>query len=308
MQQKVTAQYFENRLTPTALRWVTQQIKKHPNDVYWRARMVIGSNSPTRSRPRARKLAFESALIWIEHDPVWFAYRSLPTHVVGDWSMREAQQLVDAFSIRNRHRESWIKGSFWWLASVHSDDKLGFLEHARSVLETIPPAARGKEYFERMAQILAELDIKQFAATVKTFLNGLDFTSPIIGHTLLDWLRRFHAAEQTTAYEIVSRRFAALPPELRNGRDSVAFEDLEGRIALTRGDLKRVRIALKRMTGLAREASFLGNDDTLSLARALAKTGTLRKEVSAYVAATLSSDWRSWVRPKLEKLLKSVSK
>jgi hypothetical protein len=68
-------------------------------------------------------------------------------------------------------------------------------------------------------------------------------------------------------------------------------------------DLKSflVEARLKEMIELAPQASFLGNDDTMQLVRALGAKKKFLSLVKQFVDAALQSDWREWVRPELEK-------
>jgi hypothetical protein len=129
---------------------------------------------------------------------------------------------------------------------------------------------------------------------------GLDLASPVVASRLLKWLSCVDEANLSEAYSHLSATFQGLPIQLRSGRDRVVFDNLEGLVALRRRDLSAVAKCLEEMIALAPQAEFLGNDEAMSLARALAKERTLLGEVGRYVDAVLLSDWRSWVRPTLE--------
>lgn len=179
---------------------------------------------------------------------------------------------------------------------------------ARRELDAIPLRQREHEHAELLGSVLRRLDMTEFAAAVPTLTRGLDFESPVIDTRLLGWMSHLLEADQPEAYAHLADTFRRLPIHLRSGRARVVFNNLEGLVALRRGDLEATGKCLDEMIALAPQAGFLGNADTMTLARALAKEGLLLADVARYVDASLLSDWRAWVRPQLEAFRRSLDR
>jgi hypothetical protein len=293
-------------LSRSGLTAVVAQIKRRPGELYWRFRLVHGINPSQPAPERFRQLILESVERIVAADPGWFASVGLPSFVLTRWTAKEVEAVLKRFNCRPRELERWTRARFWFSTGYRSVDQRAFLSAARRELEAISSRERRKQHAEFLGEVLLRLDATEFARVVEERTPGLDLESPVVGSRLLQWLSRVNEAGLSEAYSHLSATFQALPIQLRSGRDRVVFDNLEGLVALRRRDLSAVGKCLEEMIALAPQAQFLGNDETMALARALAKERTLLAEVGRYVDAVLLSDWRSWVRPKLEEFRREL--
>jgi hypothetical protein len=294
-------------LSAGALRRTVAHITRRPQELYWRFRLIRGLD-PSKGAPRPlRALALDSARRLIAADPAWFAETGLPAMMLTGWTPAEARAVLTPFRSMPRAAASWVRAWFWFSCSTRCTDERLFLTEARGQLESIPVRSRPPDYAEFLGEVLLRHDVAAFEGRVTDLVEGLDDDSPSIAHRLLRWMSRFEATRRDGPYRVLAARFRALPVHLRSGRDRIVFDTLEGLRALRAGDLKTTRACLDEMIVLAPQAEFLANDDTMALVRELKTRKQLLPQVRRYVDATLTSDWRSWVRPELEEFQRAVT-
>lgn len=194
---------------------------------------------------------------------------------------------------------------FWWGVAHRIEERDDALQEARAAIESIPGRRWTPLHAELLGELLIRLEPEAFTHQLTTLLP-LALAHPVQSHLVVTWLEQVADWVDDRPFMVLVARFKEMPEHARSPRDRVALASIVGARALRSGDVVSAEASLREMIALSATAEFLGNRDTMMLARALVGQRKLLPLVREYLAGVLKSDWRAWVRPEIENLLASI--
>lgn len=286
-----------------SLRPVLATARKHPRELYWRSR-VLQCATDVASKGAERKFVFESLLRVLAADPGLFVQRGLPVGLFRRWTWSEAGKAAAALKWRDATARATTLAVFWWGVAHRIGERNEALKAARAAIESISERRRTPLHAELLGELLIRLEPEAFTSQLSALL-ALALDHPVQSHLVVNWLEQVADWADARPFKLLVARFNEMPEHARSPRDRVALASIVGARALQSGDLGTAEASLREMIALSTTTEFLGNPETMSLARALVAQRKLLPLVRDYLTGVLKSDWREWVRPEIEKLLAS---
>jgi hypothetical protein len=269
---------------------IVARIKAEPKSLYWRLRLlravVREPDGEVLKTTAPRKLIMESLFMLRRADPD----APVSASAIRDWSLPEARRWVRLIK-RQAPQQTWLERAWELRDMAGRARRATLLKEARAALEHVSRSEWPKEHAISIAALLFETDLKTFEQMVGALLAGKERYD--LPQRLVWWLisGKLSAPAAQTVRELLSR-----VPQNEIGPDArLQVLEFDGLALLKRRDLEGVARMLSEMTALVP-----GNCERL--VTTLCKRGLLSVEVRAQVDAVLRKNWRSWVRPRFEKL------
>lgn len=283
-------------MTPTQ---IVARVRAQPKSLYWRLRLVRALETASSRRaaiPRIpRALVLESCFMLRRADPE----APISSASIQRWSLAEARRWVRLIR-RESTDKTWLKRAWELRAMAGRPRRASLLREARAALEHVS-RAQWRRHAVAVASLLFETDLETFERQIPTLIA--DHEDWQLTKLAVEWLTSGRLSPK--ALEALRQFLSKVPANLLDGHSRLRLLEFEANAALERRDLEPVARILRRMAEVVPATAYPGNYD--SVVTALAERGALRTEALAYVDAVLQKDWRTWVRPKFEKLRAQLS-
>ena len=263
-------------------------VRSNPRQLYWRWRLLA---SPT-PRGVPRQLLFESLMMVTRAAP-----GLLLAPAIKDWSLAEARNWVSLLRGNDRVETHLRRAEAYARLPMAKKYKAGALKLARAEFVRLPAESQ-QAHADLWGRLLIATDPRAFERSVDQILERLMQSSAWgVAYLVNAWAH--DSTVSAAARERLGQFIDQLPNDKVSAHVRIDRAEQRGLAALKSKDLESASAAFSEMAKWAAFDSYPGN--FMKFVDAAAKRDVLPKERRAFLTVVLSREWRSWVRPQIQK-------